>query len=195
MPGPSYDLDPVETLAVATEGAPGSRRFFLRATASGQQVTLACEKFHIQGLVARIAELLTTHALDTESEVTAMPDAEQPLNAVWSIGELGLGYHESRQLFVFVAREGIAAEAGTGELESSAPSELESVEPEAVESEPDSPDSATARFWATPEQVRAFAMQAEKVLAAGRPPCPYCGLPVDPGGHPCPASNGSRPIL
>jgi uncharacterized repeat protein (TIGR03847 family) len=195
MPGESYDLDPVETLAVAAEGPPGSRQFFLRATTSGQQVTLACEKFHIQGLVARIAELLTTHGLDTESEVTAMPDAEQPLNAAWSIGELGLGYHDNRELFVVVAREGTAAETGPGELETSAAIEAESAEPGAAEPPAESPDSATARFWATPEQVRAFALQAEKVLAAGRPPCPYCGLPVDPGGHPCPASNGSRPIL
>jgi uncharacterized repeat protein (TIGR03847 family) len=196
MPGESYDLDPVETLAVATEGAPGSRRFFIRATAAGQVVTLACEKFHIQGLVARIAELLTTHGLDTESDVTAMPDAEQPLNAAWTIAELGLGYHDSRQLFVFVAREGVAAESDPGELESGDPTvELGSADPDPAESESDSPDSATARFWATPQQVRAFALQAEKVLAGGRPPCPYCGLPVDPGGHPCPASNGSRPIL
>ena len=187
MPGPSFDLDPVETLAVAAEGPPGSRHFFLRATASGQEVTLACEKFHIQGLVARIAELLTTHGLDTESEVPSMPDAEQPLTPTWSIGELGLGYHESRRLFVFVARE--AAETRSAEADTAGAGSSET-QPEAAES-----DSATARFWATPPQVRAFAQQAERVLAAGRPPCPYCGLPMDPGGHPCPASNGSRPIL
>jgi uncharacterized repeat protein (TIGR03847 family) len=187
MPAPSYDLDPVETLAVGAEGPPGSRHFFLRATASGQEVTLACEKFHIQGLVVRIAELLTTHGLDTESEVPAMPDAEEPLTPTWSIGELGLGYHESRRLFVFVAREAVEGEPAGAETAEAAASE--------TGTDVSDSDSATARFWATPPQVRAFARQAERVLAAGRPPCPYCGLPVDPGGHPCPASNGSRPIL
>jgi hypothetical protein len=41
----------------------------------------------------------------------------------------------------------------------------------------------------------AFTRQAERVLSSGRATCPYCGLPIDPGGHPCPAGNGSRPIL
>lgn len=175
MAAPNFDLDPVETLAVGTEGAPGSRRFFLRATSGTSEVTLACEKFHIQGLVARIGELLTSHGLDSEEEVQPMPEAGQPGSTAWTIGELGLGYHENRQLFVLVARE--AAKAAEEETEGA------TAEP------------ATARFWATPQQVRAFAQQAEQVLAAGRPPCPYCGLPVDPSGHPCPASNGSRPIL
>jgi uncharacterized repeat protein (TIGR03847 family) len=171
MAGPSFDLDPVETLAVATEGEPGSRRFFLLATSAGSNVTLACEKFHIQGLITRIGELLSSHGLEGEAAAAATADAGPDLKAAWTIGELGLGYHESRQLFVLVAREA----SGEGEGGSDEP--------------------ATARFWATPPQVRAFAQQAERVLAAGRPPCPYCGLPVDPGGHPCPASNGARPIL
>jgi hypothetical protein len=28
------------------------------------------------------------------------------------------------------------------------------------------------------------------VLAAGRPPCPLCGLPLDRTGHICPRHNG-----
>jgi len=30
------------------------------------------------------------------------------------------------------------------------------------------------------------------VVAAGRPPCPLCGLPLDPDGHVCPRQNGYR---
>jgi hypothetical protein len=31
------------------------------------------------------------------------------------------------------------------------------------------------------------------VVSAGRPPCPFCGLPVDADGHLCPRMNGHRP--
>ena len=48
---------------------------------------------------------------------------------------------------------------------------------------------------ADPGGARAFSRQAEQVLSGGRPVCTYCGLPIDPAGHPCPASNGSRPIF
>jgi uncharacterized repeat protein (TIGR03847 family) len=40
--------------------------------------------------------------------------------------------------------------------------------------------------------ARAFIARAERVVAAGRPPCPLCGLPLDPAGHICPRQNGYR---
>ncbi|HEY5033265.1 MAG TPA: DUF3090 family protein, partial [Actinomycetes bacterium] len=40
--------------------------------------------------------------------------------------------------------------------------------------------------------ARAFAQRAAAVVGAGRPPCPFCGLPLDPTGHLCPRQNGYR---
>jgi uncharacterized repeat protein (TIGR03847 family) len=42
----------------------------------------------------------------------------------------------------------------------------------------------------TAGQARAFAQRALKIVAAGRPPCPLCGLPLDAQGHVCPRQNG-----
>jgi uncharacterized repeat protein (TIGR03847 family) len=56
-------------------------------------------------------------------------------------------------------------------------------------------DAPSVRFWLSHEQVIAFSKQAERVLTGGRPLCPRCGLPMDPAGHPCPVSNGARPIF
>lgn len=42
------------------------------------------------------------------------------------------------------------------------------------------------------EQAAAFAIQATRLVEAGRPPCPLCGLPLDPRGHDCPRTNGHR---
>ena len=168
--GRNFELDPVDELAVAAVGEPGQRRFFLLAGHGAERATLACEKFHIQGLVARIQQLLETQGLGAAFDPTPSRKTPEVQSEDWTIGELGLGYHESRKLFVIVAREAV---------------------PEGEEND----DAATARFWAGPERVRAFSRQAEQVLSGGRPVCTYCGLPMDPAGHPCPASNGSRPIF
>jgi uncharacterized repeat protein (TIGR03847 family) len=160
----SFDLRPVETIAVTTEGAPGQRQFFLQVVGAGRSVTLACEKFHVQGLIQRIEQLLAARGGAAEGPPAVTPAA--PLVPEWAIAELGLGYNESKSLFVIVAREAVT-----------------------------DGDAATARFWLDEGQLRGFARQAEAVLAAGRPLCQFCGLPIDPAGHPCPAANGSRPIF
>jgi uncharacterized repeat protein (TIGR03847 family) len=175
----SFDLDPVDGLGVGTEGPPGRRQFFLRARRGPESVILHCEKFHVQTLVLRIRQMLEAQELDPEVTAGPPPPPESPGDAEWSIGELGLGYHESRRMFVIVARQhSPSAEGDESSQTSSDPSDL-----------------ATARFWASPEQLALFARQAEAVIAAGRPACPFCGLPIDPDGHPCPAANGSRPIV
>lgn len=169
MAGRSFELESVDRIAAAAVGEPGKRQFFLIARQGSEEVTLACEKFHLQGLLTRAKEILDAQEIPSEAE--AKPAATAGIPAVgepdWSIGELGLGYHEAKRKFVIVARE--------------------------VEAEGEEP--ATARVWISPEQARAFAEQAGEVLAGGRPICPHCGLPMDPGGHPCPAANGSRPIF
>jgi uncharacterized repeat protein (TIGR03847 family) len=166
----SFDLDPLERISVGTIGPPGGRQFFLRAAAGGETVVLNCEKFHVQGLVTRILQFLEAQGVDMAPAGEPGAPAE-PGQVEWAIGELGLGYDEGRRMFLIVARQA-ASEEGT---------------------EPD--ELATARFWASPEQLRDFARQAAAVVASGRPLCPRCGLPVDPAGHPCPASNGSRPVV
>jgi uncharacterized repeat protein (TIGR03847 family) len=38
----------------------------------------------------------------------------------------------------------------------------------------------------------AFAMRSKALVNAGRLPCPFCGIPIDPRGHLCPRANGYR---
>ena len=104
------------------------------------------------------------------------PASMEPGEPEWQIGEMGLGYHEARQMFVLVASQAAAAESAE---EESAPAE----------------DAPSVRFWLSHQQVIDFSKQAESVLSAGRPLCPRCGLPMDSTGHPCPVMNGARPIF
>jgi uncharacterized repeat protein (TIGR03847 family) len=168
----SFDLEDLDTIGVGTIGPPGQRQFYLRASGGGETVVLNCEKYHVQGLVTRMRELLESQGVEVSAEVDVKaPPPAQPGEPAWTVGEVGLGYHEARGRFVIVAREVAESE------------------------EIDRATLATARFWVTADQVRKFSRQADAVLQGGRPVCQYCGLPIDPAGHPCPAANGSRPIL
>jgi uncharacterized repeat protein (TIGR03847 family) len=160
----SFDVRAIESIRVATEGPAGQRQFFLQVVSEGKAITLACEKFHVQGLIQRIQQLL--EGRNPSGEPASPQEPTAPLDAQWEIAELGLGYVESKSRYVIVAREAVT-----------------------------DGDAATARFWLDELQLRGFAAQAEQILAAGRPLCQFCGLPIDPAGHPCPAANGSRPIF
>jgi uncharacterized repeat protein (TIGR03847 family) len=44
----------------------------------------------------------------------------------------------------------------------------------------------------TASYAREFVARAQAIVAAGRPPCPFCLQPIDPRGHICPRANGYR---
>jgi len=174
-----FELDPVDRIAVAAVGEPGRRQFFLLARGSGRQLTLACEKSQIQALIARVNQMMETQGIPAAENARATSGLV-PGEPEWQVGEMGLGYHEARRMFVLVASQAAAGRAqGASDSDEVGGSD----------------DAPSVRFWLSHDQVVAFSKQAETVLTAGRPLCPRCGLPTDPAGHPCPVSNGARPIF
>jgi uncharacterized repeat protein (TIGR03847 family) len=165
-----FELDPVDDIAVAAVGEPGQRRFFLLAKGRGRTLTLTCEKAQIQALIVRVHQMMEAQGIET-AERAGRAATLSPGEPEWQVGEMGLGYHEDRKMFVLVASQSAASE----ELQTE--------------------DAPSVRFWLSHKQVVAFSKQAENVLTAGRPLCPRCGLPMDPAGHPCPVLNGARPIF
>lgn len=167
---PIFELDPVDAIAVAAVGEPGARQFFLLASGSGRTLTLTCEKSQIQALLIRMQQMMAAQGIEgtepAEADTRLMPGEPE-----WQVGEMGLGYHEDRRMFVLVASEGATGDEGASE------------------------EAPSVRFWLSHQQVADFSRQAQGVLAAGRPLCPRCGLPMDPAGHPCPVNNGARPIF
>lgn len=176
---PIFELDPVDQIAIAAVGQPGQRQFFLLASGAGRTLTLTCEKSQVQALILRLQQMMAAQGIEpadppTGARPQGAPSKEpalQPGEPEWQVGEMGLGYHEDRHMFVLVASEGAAGEEGA------------------------SGDAPSIRFWLSHQQVVAFSKQAETVLTAGRALCPRCGLPMDPAGHPCPVNNGARPIF
>jgi uncharacterized repeat protein (TIGR03847 family) len=181
---PVYFYDPPDRFVAGAVGQPGERTFYLQATASGRVTSVALEKFQVSLLAERIDELLD-EVLRRTSEAPEAPAAapaaladegplDLPLLEDFRVGAIALAWDGDGGMVVIEAQE-----------ESEEP-----VEPLADDIPADGPGVLRVRI--TPDVARAFAERAAKIVAAGRPPCPLCGLPLDTDGHICPRQNGHR---
>jgi uncharacterized repeat protein (TIGR03847 family) len=184
VPRQVFVFDPPERFVAGTVGQPGDRTFYLQASGSGRTVSVALEKLQVSVLAERLEELLeevrrrgvddVPAAAPRELEDTAPLDA--PVEEEFRVGTMGLAWDGDAGRVVV---EALAQAEGDGETD---------VEP--LSDAEEGPDAL--RVVLTAEAVRAFVVRAQRVVAAGRPPCPLCGLPLDPEGHVCPRHNGHR---
>lgn len=162
-----YDLRPVSHITAAVIGVPGKRTFLLQGQQGETLVTLVSEKEQIAALARGIDQLV--ERLEARGQIVQVMEEEmelaEPIDPVFRIGQLGLGYDTESKLFVLVAYE-----------------LPEEENPETIK---------MVRFWATTEQMRKLARHAVAIVAAGRPICVLCGRPIDPEGHFCPKRNGN----
>jgi uncharacterized repeat protein (TIGR03847 family) len=175
----AIELDPVDRITAGAVGEPGERTFFLQGKKGDRLVTLLVEKGQVQQLAAAVVEILSRIGADPSVEPdTTTIDLEPPLEPEWRAGRLAIGYEEDRELLVLEVEELVDEEE-----DDDAESPVE-----------EGPEPGMVRFWATKDQMLALARQSAAVCAAGRPTCQFCGNPIDPGGHRCPAMNGHREL-
>jgi uncharacterized repeat protein (TIGR03847 family) len=160
---PSLDLGDLELFTVGTEGPTGRRVFLLQCRGSGTLLTLKVEKQQISVLAEYLGRLLGD--LERPGALPEGLELVEPSEPHWVVGTLGVSYDDDIDRIVLVAEELVAEDE----------------------------DGDVARFTITREQAAAFAVRATLLVEAGRPPCPLCGLPLDPTGHQCPRTNGHRP--
>ena len=153
-----------DRLTVAAIGPVGSRLFLLQCQLGGRrQLTLKIEKQQVG--------VLASHLLRLVQELGNFPERDQEVpfdedaEPDWTVRNIGISYDESDQHVTLVLEE-LVAEDETAE---------------------------TARISISLDEAAAFAVRATQLVEAGRPPCPLCGLPLDPSGHACPRTNGHRP--
>ena len=192
----TVDLERVDRITAGAVGEPGSRTFYLQLRAGPEIVSVILEKQQLQLLGASVDELLSQLDRPTEEPPgTEDLELEEPIDPAWRVGRLSLGYHEDLDLVLLEAEELVPEDVeeeedaeggalGTLETEIAAPDE-----PAAIVPEPN-PNARRIRAWASREQMLALARHSAAVVAAGRPLCQFCGNPLDPSGHVCPAMNG-----
>ena len=155
-------------------GRPGQRAFYLQVRGPFGVHSYPIEKQQVAVLSEKLRELLLL--IDSDDTVGSAVaerdpalDLETPVESDWRIGTIGLGYEEDSDLVILLLQSATGAE------------------------EQDDDDAATShRFLLRRDQVRAFVLHTDAVVGEGRPICQLCGLPMDPEGHQCPASNGHR---
>ncbi len=171
MAGNVIEMHPVSRITVDAVGPPGQRVFLLQASQGTEIVTLKIEKEQAQVLAQGIDQILEELAEQFPREISKMeePLASElmlydPIEPLFAVGQMGLGYDESEDALVLVVRE--------------------------LTPEEEAHDATIARFWATRGQMQALSRHIKEVAARGRPICPLCNRPIDPDGHFCPKSNG-----
>ena len=152
-------LDP-DAFTAGAIGPPGQRVFYLQACADASVSSVRLEKQQVSALAEYLAGML--HDLPAPANVPAAPELSEPVEAEWTVGNIGVAYDNELDRIIIVAEELVAE---------------------------DEPDGDTLRVVITRSQVRAFIERAGDLLAGGRPPCRVCGAPMDPEGHACPRSN------
>jgi uncharacterized repeat protein (TIGR03847 family) len=158
----SFELESPDHFTVGAVGPPGQRVFYLQAREGRTVVTLKSEKEQVRALGEYLAELLERLPGAPEAAPADVALLE-PVDAVWAVGTIGVGYDEPSGRVVVILT-GVVEEEGE--------------------------EAPSGRLAVTPGQAAAFVERARALMRAGRPICPMCSTAIDPTGHVCPRSNG-----
>jgi uncharacterized repeat protein (TIGR03847 family) len=161
MPGTEIEINPVDFVTVGTIGPKGQRVFHLQAGKGQQVVSLIIEKEQAWALSEAVREMIED--LDkrypdpapatTETDVEAMDmELREPIEPVFRVAQMGLGYDEDRNMVILVAQELVLVDDDV---------DVEEVDTDAVE-------PGIVRLWCNREQMRALSLHAIETVQAGR---------------------------
>lgn len=182
MPTKVHEFTWPDRVVVGTIGVPGERTFYLQVRAGTQLVSIALEKQQSAQLAEKIDEILD-QLITLEGNPFSVPrstpielvDNEQlePVEEQFRTGAMSLGWDPTTVQLVIEAYPIAEVEAN----------EDGSLDVESIDQIEDAPEMLLLRMPVG--TARAFAMRTREIVGAGRPTCPLCGEPVDPGGHMC----------
>ncbi|MFX0539713.1 DUF3090 family protein [Ornithinimicrobium sp. Y1847] len=176
--------DPPERCVAGSVGPPGQRTFFLQATDGARRSTISLEKEQVRLLGLSLVELIDEVAPRAGSEEAAASYLDNaPLDAPFEddfrVQRLSVAWEASRERVVIEAYD--------------RPDVEDILDLDPAEDYPWTGQPArTVSIVLEPARARAFAQRCTASLEGGRPNCPFCGQPLDPGGHICPRANGYK---
>ena len=169
-----FIFDDPDRFVAGTVGQPGQRSFYLQARKGGAVVTVGVEKTQVAVLADRLGDMLD--AIEPTSPMSG-PSADagpldEPLIEAFRVGAMSLAWDPQQQSVVVEAQP----LADDGEYH------------ETADNDPDGPDLLRVRI--SPAEARSFIDRSLTLVGAGRPACPFCGMPLEPTGHFCLRANG-----
>jgi uncharacterized repeat protein (TIGR03847 family) len=168
-----------ERFTVGTVGMPGDRTFFIQLRAGNTLLSMSLEKSQVSVLAERLRFMLkeigesNLHLRNTQLQRDSLP-LENPVLEEFRIGSIALYFDASTEEIQIDLRE-LKGDVHDSEDDIEIDNDVEIV-----------------RIFLSTEQILTFSDRAELVVAAGRKPCPFCGLPINVDGHLCARANGYR---
>jgi len=174
------NFNEVDRFTVGTVGVPGDRTFFLQVRSGNTILSTSIEKSQVAAMSERIQymlkEIRQIHPLAPRPQLArdSLP-LETPVEDEFRVGSIAIFYDEESSKIQIDLRE---LNLSGDDEEDDETLQIADVE--------------IIRIFISPSQALTFHDRAELVIAAGRQPCPFCGMPIDPQGHLCARANGYR---
>jgi uncharacterized repeat protein (TIGR03847 family) len=189
-----HRYDAPDRFVAGTVGQPGERTFFLQAREGNRITSVACEKQQVSVLAEHLDRVLD-EVLRRSAGVVDVPPAssnardtdplDAPITEEFRVGTMTIAWDPSIDRIVIELFSNVDVE----DQESAEPTPAATDEPDEIEADEVFVVKITASY------AREFVARAQAIVAAGRPPCPFCLQPIDPHGHICPRANGYRRAL
>jgi uncharacterized repeat protein (TIGR03847 family) len=187
-----HRYDAPDRVVAGTVGQPGERTFFLQAREGNRITSVACEKQQVSVLAEHLDRVLNevlrrgAGQVDVPPASTAARDVDPldaPITEEFRVGTMTIAWDPSIDRIVIELFSNVDTDEEEQPEEEATPVEVDSDEINADE---------VFVVKITASYARDFVARAQALVAAGRPPCPFCLQPLDPSGHICPRANGYR---
>ena len=157
------EFENADAFAAGAVGQPGARTFYLQVRGENESISIKCEKEQVLALATFLRKMLAD-APSVTDPLRQTPTIVEPEVAEFALGSVGLAYDRGDDRVIL---------------------QFEEIAPE----EDEDADVSKVRIRITRAQAMAFCENADHLVRAGRPPCVYCGLPMNRDGHACPRMN------
>jgi uncharacterized repeat protein (TIGR03847 family) len=161
---------------------------------------VACEKQQVSVLAEHLDKVLdevvrrSAGGIDVppaSSKARDVDPLDAPITEEFRVGTMTIAWDPTIDRIVIELFSNVDTEADEteGEPESATPAAADEPDPDTINADEVFVVKITASY------ARDFVARAQALVAAGRPPCPFCLQPLDASGHICPRANGYRRAL
>jgi uncharacterized repeat protein (TIGR03847 family) len=166
-----YEIFSPDRFIVGTVGEPGERAFYVQARKDKQIFSVAIEKDQVRAIVSRleiiIAGIKRANPFELLENMSIDDGAlDSPVDSLFVTGAISISWDDQIKVVNFEFYEATSQE--------------------------DDDETEVLALSVSLAGAQSFVNRSKAVVNAGRLPCPFCSIPIDPRGHLCPRANGYK---